>query len=170
MSKADGGQDLGSHHGHSVARHRGETLCMNLALEEQGSQGDDNVDVCNWGRYACKAQSDEGQDEEQNGKLGPGLTMGSGGVHSGTRHRDRPVILDTSLYFCACGKRACGIQTLGQSISKWSKRGFSMMWQNFLEVLFYSLFPPLPSPSLSGSWEPVPSLAIPPSAIPSGLS
>lgn len=123
MSKADGGQDLGSHHGHSVARHRGETLCMNLALEEQGSQGDDNVDVCNWGRYACKAQSDEGQDEEQNGKLGPGLTMGSGGVHSGTRHRDRPVILDTSLYFCACGKRACGIQTLGQSISKWSKRG-----------------------------------------------
>lgn len=50
-----------------------------------------------WGRYACK-----GQDEEQNGKLGPGLTMGSSGVHSGTRHQDRQVMLDTSLYFCAC--------------------------------------------------------------------
>lgn len=57
-----------------------------------------------WGRYACKAQADEAQNEEQNGKLGPGLTVGSGGVHSGTRHQDRPVMLDTSLYFCACGE------------------------------------------------------------------
>lgn len=49
MSKTDGGQDLGSHHGQSVARPGGETLCMSHALGEQDSRGDDNVDVCNLG-------------------------------------------------------------------------------------------------------------------------
>lgn len=38
------------------------------------------MDVCNLGPVSLQGtQADEGQDEEQNGKLGPGLTGGSGG-------------------------------------------------------------------------------------------